>query len=92
MIIAFPLDHAQRFLVLGRDDATLLYQSGLRVGIVAIGADNRPYSTEVPIYRLQLAFGKRAGAGQSARLAPSPRGEDDEKLTAFFGPDMTPCA
>ena len=39
-----------------------------------------------------INFGSRAGAGRSARSAPSPRGEDDAKLTAFFGDDRTPCA
>ena len=90
MIIAFPLDRDTCLSVLGRDDAKLVRQSGLNCDVACLDVTGRPFVTTIPIYRLRL--GKRAGAGQSARLAPSPRGEDDEKLTAFFGPDMTPCA
>lgn len=41
-----------------------------------------------------IDFSKRAGAGQAAMPSePPPRGEDDEKLSAFFGgEDVTPCA
>lgn len=41
-----------------------------------------------------IDFSKRAGAGQAAMPSePPPRGEDDEKLSAFFGAeDATPCA
>lgn len=92
MVIAFPLDHAQRLAVGGRGDAVLLYQSGLNVAVVYLDSDGSAHSKEIPIYELRLSFGSRAGAGRSARSAPSPRGEDDAKLTAFFGDDRTPCA
>ena len=94
-VVPFHLDHDQPLRILGRDDATVLYQSGLSVAIVGIGVDGRPFSTEIPIYRLQLAFGKRA-AGQGPQPASSreENGFDLEmkKLAAFADGDLTPCA
>lgn len=74
MILAFPLDPSAPLCVLGRDDAKLVRQSGLNVDVACLDVTGRPFVTTIPIYRLRL--GKRAGAGQSTRLAPSPRGED----------------
>ena len=96
MVIAFPLDHAQRFAVGGRCDAVLLYQSGINVGVIYLESDGSAHSKEIPIYELQLAFGKRAGAGKSARPAPSPRAEDRPFFTAaveaMAEEDRKPCA
>lgn len=101
MVIAFPLDHAQRIAVGGRDDAVLLYQSGLNVAVVYLECDGSAHSKEIPIYELRLAFGKRA-AGRGPQPV-SPREEDhrppsiSDAFRAFFDAmagtdDRTPCA
>ena len=102
MVIPFPLDHAQRLAVGGREDAVLLYQSGLNVGVVYLERDGSAHSREIPIYELRLAFGKRAAPrepqlsasreedGRPQRIADAFRQFAD--LMAGKDYDRTPCA